>query len=130
MCVCYNQRRASSKKHARPSKRTTRKTVPLKPPTQANRKHPTEDTVQPQQATERCAKEATNKPQTDYHPQCKLQHTPETPPQVAGDTANTMKQVNQLQETTATKAEPGKANACPNPESAAHAQCAGTNNNR
>jgi hypothetical protein len=39
-----------------------------------------------------------------------------------------MKQVNQLQETTAT--DPGKTNACPNPRSAAHAQCAGTKNNR
>jgi hypothetical protein len=131
MCVCYNQRRASSKKHARPSKRTTRTSVPLKAPTHANRNVPTEDAVQPQQATKRCAKEATNKPQTDYHPLCKLQYTPKAAPQVAGDTANTMKQVNQLQETTATKAtEPGKTNACPNPESAAHAQCAGTINNR
>jgi hypothetical protein len=42
-----------------------------------------------------------------------------------------MKQVNQLHETTATKAtEPGKTNACPNPSSAAHPQCTGTTNNR
>jgi hypothetical protein len=105
--------------------------VPLKPPTNANRNFPTKESVQPQQATERCAKEATKKQQTDYHPQCKRQHTPETPSQVAGDTANTMKQVNQPHETTATKArEPGKTNACPNPKSAAHPQCAGTTNNR
>jgi excinuclease UvrABC helicase subunit UvrB len=40
----------------------------------------------------------------EERPQCKLQHTPETPAQGAGDNANTTKQVNQLQKTTATKA--------------------------
>jgi hypothetical protein len=63
VCVCYNQRRASSKKHARPSKRTTRNSVPLKPPTHANSNFPTKESVQRQQATDRCAKEATNKPE-------------------------------------------------------------------
>jgi hypothetical protein len=45
-CVCYNQRRARSKKHARPSKRTTSKAVPTKPQTHANRKFRTENAAQ------------------------------------------------------------------------------------
>jgi hypothetical protein len=123
VCVSYNQRRAGSKKHARPSKPTTSKVEPSKPPTLAssNIQQETLFNCNEQQKAEP-SKPPTSLKQSNTH--SANSNTPDSPAQVSGEAANTLKQVNQRQEPTATKAtEPGKTNACANPESAAHPVC-------
>jgi hypothetical protein len=67
VCLCVLQPEKGKQQEARNAEQTNHQKNSA---TQANRKLPTEDAVHPQQAKERCAKEATNKPQTACVPVC------------------------------------------------------------